>query len=158
MTVESASKGKADVGVIGFDTAHIEGNQLLIFPRSLKPFAGTRVVGIKFDQIERPAPLEPAKRQLPNPRTRKSQTPSRQLTKTAKEKEQGEAITSSGNSGRSDVRRPPTKQRRAPTSPLDRETKPAGSTLKHEILAALEEMRRGESVAAYERLKRLVDE
>jgi hypothetical protein len=62
MTIQSGSiSGKADAGFVGFDPAHPEGGQFLIFPKSLKRFEGARVVGIKFDLIEQP-PLTAVKK------------------------------------------------------------------------------------------------
>jgi hypothetical protein len=160
MTVESSARGKADVGIIGFDVPHQKGSQLLIFPRSLKPFAGARIVGIKFDQIEQPGPLEGARRESPKPRARKSRpsTPHhRQMNATAEE----DAPSVSVSHARSGARRPPPVRRssssRAAQSPKHAmKSASAANVLTREILAALEEMRRGESVAAYERLRRAI--
>jgi hypothetical protein len=61
MTIHASHRGgKSDVGAVGFDPNADHGGQFLIFPKSLKPFAGARVVGIKFDLVEQPK-LSPAK-------------------------------------------------------------------------------------------------
>ena len=53
MTIAPGAGGsKADVGIVGFETE--PGSQFLIFPKSLKRFAGRRVVGVKFDLVEQP--------------------------------------------------------------------------------------------------------
>lgn len=74
MTVHRAHRGTgADYGVVGIDPE--PGAQLLIFPRSLRRFAGKRIVGISYDQVAsnlyltgqptgRPRP-KPAKRAAP---------------------------------------------------------------------------------------------
>jgi hypothetical protein len=50
MTVLQESVGtKSDQGVIGFQAG--PGRQFLLFPKSLRRFAGARVVGIKYDLI-----------------------------------------------------------------------------------------------------------
>ena len=55
MTIEPGSSGsKADAGTVGFERDAKLG-QFLIFPKSLKPFDGARVVGIKFDLIAEPS-------------------------------------------------------------------------------------------------------
>src|SRR4051812_2578630 len=53
MTVFQESVGtKTDRAEVGFDPG--PGRQFLVFPKSLKPFAGTSVVGIKYDLISSP--------------------------------------------------------------------------------------------------------
>ena len=55
MTVESSAAGtKTDIGTIGFEPTGPSPKQFLIFPKSLKPFDGARVVGIKFDLVAQP--------------------------------------------------------------------------------------------------------
>src|SRR4051812_1779897 len=67
--------GKADYGEIGFTGTH---GELLIFPKSLKTFAGKRVVGVKYDLLKRQpdAPQRsetpPARATAPTPRQPKS--------------------------------------------------------------------------------------
>jgi hypothetical protein len=162
MTVESGVRGKADVGVVGFDATHRKGSQLLIFPRSLKPFAGARIVGIKFDQVEQPAPLEPARRDSPKPRVRKSAPSIRRSAETHAPIER-ELPVSIGPAGRAGALRPPAVRRASPSRAATRskhaiKSPQAANVLKREIIAALDEMRQGESVAAYERLKRTLEE
>jgi hypothetical protein len=53
-------RASAPTGLIGYEPS--QHGQLLIFPKSLQPFAGTRVVGIKFDLLAEPSA---AKHQAP---------------------------------------------------------------------------------------------
>jgi hypothetical protein len=59
MTLHQAARG-ADYGVIGFAKG-VRG-QILLFPRSLKPFAGIRVMGIKYDLLKSGSPAGRAKK------------------------------------------------------------------------------------------------
>lgn len=58
MTLEQVNVGsRRDRGVIGY--APGEHAQFLIFPKSLKPFAGREVVGVKYELLREPAVKEP---------------------------------------------------------------------------------------------------
>ncbi|MEO8353399.1 MAG: hypothetical protein ABI680_16845 [Chthoniobacteraceae bacterium] len=72
MTVSQESVGtKADRGEVGFEAGRAR--QFLIFPKSLRAFAGRTVVGVKYDLIgsreppksERAAPPRPHKKPKP---------------------------------------------------------------------------------------------
>jgi hypothetical protein len=64
MTIHQRPGGtKTDYGTIGFEK-NVSG-QVLIFPKSLKPFADKRVVGVKYDLLEWP-PV-PKSKQAPKP-------------------------------------------------------------------------------------------
>ena len=53
MSVHQESVGsKADYGTVGFKGDRQA--QLLVFPKSLKPFDGRRVVGVKYDMLDQP--------------------------------------------------------------------------------------------------------
>lgn len=73
MTIHRALRGPhTDFGTVGF--VKEPNTQVLIFPRSLRRFAGQRVVGINYDLLADAAPLQPAKAGAPdaNPRSRPS--------------------------------------------------------------------------------------
>jgi hypothetical protein len=77
MTVgASGAAGKTDMGVVGFEPGKHEDAQFLIFPKSLKPFDGARVVGIKFDLIDQPKPVPatPDKKRAAPPKAKKQST------------------------------------------------------------------------------------
>jgi hypothetical protein len=48
---------KTEYGLVGYDKKRR--GQLLLFPRSLKPFADSRIVGIKFDLFAEPEDSKP---------------------------------------------------------------------------------------------------
>ena len=58
MTVHQETAGsKADYGTVGYtEDRH---RSLLVFPRSLKRFAGQRIIGIKYDELEGATSVEP---------------------------------------------------------------------------------------------------
>lgn len=78
MTVAPGGAGRTDAGFVGFDPA--KPGQFLIFPKSLRPFEGARVVGIKFDLVAQPkfasarelTAVAPASR---SPRARRARPP-----------------------------------------------------------------------------------
>src|SRR4051794_6829647 len=61
MTVHQANTGsKADYGEVGFDPE--EHGSILLFPKSLKPFEGRKIIGVKYDLLaEAPEPKDPVK-------------------------------------------------------------------------------------------------
>jgi hypothetical protein len=166
MTVAAAGHGKADHGTVGFDPK-APGAELLIFPKSLKPFGEARIVGIKFDLLDEPAALQPAKREKTKPSRRhlRSATNGRATTAdsaAASPPESREPATDPVGRHRA----PPTKSKITAAAPR-RETRPAKSPvrtskrgaprdLESEVRQALNELRRGETVAAYERLRHAV--
>ncbi|HUR58445.1 MAG TPA: hypothetical protein VM029_12085 [Opitutaceae bacterium] len=78
MTVAAGGgAGKTDAGFVGFEPGQHEGGQFLIFPQSLKPFAGARVVGIKFDLIDQPKLVvaTPEKKRAVPPKPKEKEKP-----------------------------------------------------------------------------------
>jgi hypothetical protein len=198
MTIEPGSSGsKADAGTVGFERDAKLG-QFLIFPKSLKPFDGARVVGIKFDLIAEPklSAIDPrkhskvdrsrrgAKVSTPTPTRAAGRKPSRPAPATDEEPtSEAREPASPAPSTESTVvpfeppRRPepPTKKKHRGTQaqsrgrpspkPAHREKQPkpgphAGAPdaakLVGEIRAAMKDLERGKSVAAYQRLERAI--
>jgi hypothetical protein len=78
MTVHQANTGsKADYGEVGFDAA--EHGSLLLFPKTLKPFEGQKVVGVKYDLLaEAREPKDPVEIKPPKePKRAKAERPTR---------------------------------------------------------------------------------
>ncbi|TCO86808.1 hypothetical protein EV701_12624 [Chthoniobacter flavus] len=68
MTLIQNSTGKAaDHGLVGFEKG--TNRQFLIFPKSIQRFAGSKVVGIKYDLFK--SPELPKKDRAPRPKKRK---------------------------------------------------------------------------------------
>lgn len=171
MTVAPSAVGKTEVGHVGTTLDTPVGGQFLIFPKSLKPFEGARVVGIKFDLIEQPklASLpeqvpsgppkaarriqkSPGKPAAPKPTTVKSQSPKpvappADATPPPRAAEQTPQPTAT----------PPAK----PDSPKTRRTRKraqpttqAPAALLRAVKAAMKDLQQGKPVAAYQRLER----
>jgi hypothetical protein len=64
MTIQHAA-GKTDFGTVGYDP-EVRG-EILIFPRTLKPFADARIVGIDYDLLEQE---HEAPQKEPEPKTK----------------------------------------------------------------------------------------
>jgi hypothetical protein len=175
MTIEAAAGGgKTDVGVVGFDRAHAGNGQFLIFPKSLKRFAGARVVGIKFDLVEQPKLAAPATlkafARTPGPGRKKHQGPEPTPVHEPEEEPEEPPIVRPKPPARaaSHAQAKVTSAAKTSQAIRQRETaparaKPAGPTaaesaLLREVRAAIKELQRGKSVAAYERLQRAAAE
>ena len=75
MSVHQETVGsKADYGEIGYTGTK---GEILLFPKSLKSFAGKRVIGVKYDLLASPpAPLKPKpKPQKPDPKSARKEAP-----------------------------------------------------------------------------------
>jgi hypothetical protein len=60
MTVHRANVGnKKEFGTVGFNEG--SGSTFLIFPKTLKPFLGSRIVGLDFTKIQEPVPSDAVK-------------------------------------------------------------------------------------------------
>jgi hypothetical protein len=154
MTIESGSiSGKADAGLVGFDSAHRDGGQFLIFPKSLKRFEGSRVIGIKFDLIEQPplAPVKHVKRAKP-PRVK----PQRKVAFSLPPREEPKREPDP----RAEAKTPQRKEANAaePPAPEEKVTPRKRSAdhaaLIREVRAAIKDLQRDKPLAAYQRLER----
>jgi hypothetical protein len=151
MTVENLSNGSAAFGVIGFD--HKRGHQFLVFPKPLEPFAGARVVGVKFDLVDQPAPLVPGSRHPWQPPVRaKRKTSAAPRPSPNNRVRVSSPITTPARS------KPPhpaaeNRTRRAPPAARARPAQVAADhKLRAAIRAALKELEAGKTVAAYQTL------
>jgi hypothetical protein len=133
MTVIQNSAGHAaDHGIVGFEKG--TNRQFLMFPKSLQRFAGSKVVGVKYDLFT--APEVPKKDRAPRPKEKKP---------------------------------PASKKRKATTSDLKvlpfvakRETAAHESDdvarLKRQIRQAMSLLEEGKEVAAFNTLKKALDQ
>lgn len=146
MTIEQTpGGGRADIGMVGFDPRQDHGGQFLIFPKSLKPFEGARVVGVKFDLVEQPK-LTAAKKLQPTTLPRRAKSP----------RPKPERIER-----RPGPPQPPHHAPEAPKEPrpaaaptLEKKISPGHAALIREVRAAMQDLQRGKAVAAYQRLER----
>jgi hypothetical protein len=130
MTVHQ-SRNTTDYGTIGFEKN--APGQILVFPKSLKPFEGARIVGVKYELLEDAAP----------PRAQRPR-----ISKPAKKRKTSEAASPEP---------PPNKVVHfpSPTRDLD-EDDPEIADLKSGIRHAMQMLEQGKPVAALHLLKRLV--
>lgn len=174
MTIDTPAYGKADVGTIGFLVHHRPGTQFLVFPRSLSAFAGARVVGIKFDLVDQPAnvPAKPHEGWIrpahsdkrPAPVRDRSPLPPRTAASGPEETESPERESATARDQHQAPSSPaappphtrPATKRRA-EAPYRRAAKAnAEPPWVRQVGAALAELHDGRTVAAYQRLERLL--
>jgi hypothetical protein len=164
MRVAPGGAGKTDVGTVGFERGQKEG-QLLIFPKSLQRFEGARVVGIKFDLVEQPKLADAADlkevAQPKNVRGKKPKpAPRPTIAATVEEPEPTRApeVEPERQPDPEPAPEPPPRVPKAKRS-SHAATKPEparDSALVREVRAALKDLQRGKSVAAYQRLERAI--
>ncbi|QYM78395.1 hypothetical protein K0B96_13980 [Horticoccus luteus] len=178
MTVLTAAGGAhTEHGVVGYESGPRA--QFLVFPRSLKAFAGRRVVGIKYDLLQEPAGGESFR--PPEPR-RKAPPPKLHLAIVDDEAEDGAKPARTARARPSvkekvkgtvvDFEPPPAaKSEATPSAPRRTEKvrakmakRAAGKStagadagrqlarLSAEVKRALKELKQGKAVAAYQRL------
>ena len=147
MTIHQQPSGaKTDFGTIGFEK-NVAG-QFLIFPKSLKAFAGKRVVGVKYDSIEWPA--VPKAQQAPKVRPPKTST-----------KSQPESLKPAA----SEAKRPAPEEHApgkvvefTPTKVNDEDrTSESAEEIKDQVRHAMKFLEEGKQVAAFNLLKRIVE-
>jgi hypothetical protein len=146
MTVhQGLTKAKADYGTVGFQKG-VSG-QILIFPKSLKRFADTRVTGVKYDLLDlatvpkgQQAPkIVPAKRVTKdNPRETKVQA-------------RAERAAVAENAVATVVKFPDPAKDDADGPAVDVEE------IKKQVRLAMNALEEGKQVAAFNLLKRIVD-
>jgi hypothetical protein len=176
MTVHQQSGGtKTDYGTIGFEQG--ASRQFLLFPKTLKPFADKRVIGIKYDLLESVPVLE--KEGQPKPVADQSRKPpAKTLSQTGDKapnqisdkalkvipksevgkKTETAKIDASSTEGK----------KKAPSEKLVEFPKPGASAevsdhreeleeLKRQVREAMDLLEQGKQVAAFNLLKRIVD-
>jgi hypothetical protein len=179
MTVAPLEPGKADVGTIGFDKARAKNGQVLIFPKSLRAFEGAHVVGIKFGAVDQPSLVageadEPKPSHPAHPRAGTGtashgkhepapHVPSGDDTARERRRPPGRRRTESSERGISSDSRKERTGRQHSHGARSEKARPslshskAESALVREVKAALAELKAGNTVAAYERLRRAIE-
>lgn len=139
LTVAQETVGtKTDRGVVGFDPG--PGRQFFVFPKSLKPFVGRSVVGIKYDLISSPELPKSQRAEAPRPPKKAKTTPAK---KTRGEKPQ-----------------PPPKHNVVAFQPPieEDEEDEEVAELKKQVRHAMAVLEDGKPVAAFNLLKRIVSD
>lgn len=136
MTVhQNARGGKPDYGEVGFEEG--PSRQFLIFPKSLKRFAGKHIVGIKYDLLK-DAPAPGARKKSP---PREKPKPARKPAKKTKPPKPA----------------PKEKIIAFPTPEKEDEDDPEIRDIKARIRKAMKALEAGKQVAAFNLLQRIVD-
>ena len=147
MTVHQRPSGtKTDFGIIGFEK-NVAG-QVLIFPKSLKAFAGKRVVGVKYDSIEWPAvPKNQQAAKIRSPRHSAKSQPEEPKTPVAKAKRPAAEENAAG------------RVVKFPGSQTEDEDRPREDIeeIKDQVRLAMKVLEEGKQVAAFNLLKRIVE-
>jgi hypothetical protein len=142
MTVQQENVGaRSDRGEVGFQSG--PGRQYLIFPKSLRSFSGRTVIGIKYDLL---APPQVSKRDLappPRPPQKNKEKPQR-VSKSRRAMPPPDAHAKIPSR---------TSISRAPKDEIDDVT-----GIKKQIRRAIADLERGKTVAAFKRLKHIVDD
>ena len=146
MTVHQEQiKAKADYGTIGFQKG-VSG-QILIFPKSLKPFADKQVIGVKYNLLEWPAvpKSQQARKVIPAKHSAKAKS---QDTKISANPEQA-APAENATAKVVNFPNPEDDHKDAPTTDVEE--------LKNQVRLAMKALEEGKQVAAFNLLKRIVD-
>jgi hypothetical protein len=146
MTVhQEQTKATADYGTIGFEKG-VSG-QILIFPKSLKPFADKQVVGVKYDLLEWPAvpKSQQARKVIPAKRSAKAKPPETKISPTAEQA----ALAENATAKVVNFPNPEDDRKDGPTTDLEE--------LKNQVRLAMKALEEGKQVAAFNLLKRVVD-
>jgi hypothetical protein len=146
MTVhQGQTNAKADYGTIGFQKG-LSG-QILIFPKSLKPFADKQVIGVKYDLLEWPAvpKSQQARKVIPVKHSAKAKPQDTKISATAEQAALAENATA--------------KVVKLPNPEDDHEDGPTTDVeeLKNQVRLAMKVLEEGKQVAAFNLLKRIVD-
>jgi hypothetical protein len=139
MTVHQETAGsKSDYGSVGFTGD--KSASLLLFPKSLEPFEGKRVVGIKYELLESAEPAAPAK-----PKPSRNPAKTRKPTRTTKPRASNVIpfVMEAKKEAALKLKRTPTPKKAPPTK------------LQREIRKAMKTLKAGKAVAAYEMLEKL---
>jgi hypothetical protein len=146
MTVhQGVTKAKADYGTVGFQKG--DSGQILIFPKSLKHFADTRVTGVKYDLLDSATVPkgQPAPKIVPAKRVTKAKP--RETTVQA----MAERSDAEENAAATMVKFPPPEENDGDGPTWDIEE------IKKQVMVAMKALEEGKHVAAFNVLKRIVD-
>ena len=160
LTLEQVNGGaRRDRGVIGY--APGDHAQFLVFPQSLKAFAGREVVGVKYEMLREPAVKEPYHAPAAKPgRRARAERQMRMVEERREPKRPADEATPPAPAAR---RRPKRAGRASNVVTFDggktvRAAADAGAVERHlamllaEAKRSLKELKQGKAVAAYERL------
>jgi len=153
---QEASGNRSDRGEVGFEPGH--SRQFLIFPRSLRAFADSKIVGIKYDLFEEEevpagkssAPAVSKERQKPKPRPKPAKKPRPRMKPKPKPK------TKPSPRPQKPKDPPKPEKKIIPFHPPEADEDKDVNALKKQIRQAMSLLEDGKAVAAFNLLKRTV--
>lgn len=151
MTVQQTAVGtKTDRGEVGFHPG--TSRQFFVFPRSLRTFAGRTVVGIKYDLLGSAEVPKSERAAAPRPPKKTPRKPSLIETSTIKPTRTAKARPAKTNG--------PAKSKVVPfePAPLGEDDEDAIADLKKQVRHAMAVLEEGKPVAAFNLLKRIVED
>jgi hypothetical protein len=170
---QESGSTKTDYGTVGFEEG--KSRQFLVFPKTLKPFSGQRVIGIKYDLIESIPVSKNERTREPRtsqrPKTERNQPASAASDKAVEEIDRTPRIVKSGTGKKTGQARaqalpdepvkkaPPEKLVEFPKlepSPESSDTGKEMEELKRRVREAMNALEEGKQVAAFNLLKRIV--
>ena len=141
MTVFQQAVGtKTDRGEIGFEAGR--NRQFLVFPKSLRAFAGRSVVGIKYDLLNSPEVPKNRRAKAPQPPKKPKRKPAAKPPREKAEPPPKHNVVA--------FQRPPEKQD-------EDEEDDEIADLKKQVRRAMAVLEEGKAVAAFNLLKRIVE-
>lgn len=142
MTLFQQTTGNtAEHGIVGFEKG--AARQYLIFPKSLHRFAGKRIIGIKYDLLE----------SKPVPQSQRAPKPRVPVKKALNAKKRG---ASDSTAAPQNILHFP-KAKADAKEPLEEENEEVAE-LKEQVRRAMDALEKGKQVAAFNLLKRIVDD
>jgi hypothetical protein len=141
MSLSDDSHGAGtEYGKVGYDKKRR--GQLLLFPKSLKSFADAKIIGIKYDLFAEPDGQEPSRTKEPKKSKSKTRKASAKLPKRETKKKQ--------------VEPKPKTEKVIPFQVEEEEQDDDHDHLKAFVRQAMRALEKGNSVAAYNILKRVI--
>jgi hypothetical protein len=154
MTVHQENAGsKADYGQVGFDPKNH--GSILLFPKSLKPFEGQKIIGVKYDLLaEPPAPKDRIEIKPP----KETKRPERNRPTPGSPAETFLRIFKPEEVEESDEDAQPKKsvRKQKKQSPRTPDTDKALADLTKEVRKAMSQLQAGKAVAAYQTLEKAI--
>mgnify|MGYP006983099110 CR=1 FL=1 len=153
MTLHQHARGaKKDFATIGLDLKQADTPQILIFPKSLRAFAGQKVIAINYALLAEEKSARGGRVDLSKTRAKPIEperpAPSLRVVEDEPERAPSRDEERTRSSQGAD--------RVAPKSASTRDSERTDSKLVAEVRAAVEELKAGKQVAAYERLQALL--
>jgi hypothetical protein len=150
MSLSDESHGSGtEFGTVGYDKKRH--GQILLFPKSLKPFTDAKIIGIKYDLFAENSGRE-AKESSP-PRAKETRKPKE---KSARPPSEAKPVAKKAGKGKPTETKQPTKKLIPFPAKKEEPAEEEDDDLKADVRQAMRALEKGNSVAAYNILKRII--